>query len=188
MGLKLNMKKYNNFILDKKSNVIFSFVPKVACTNWKSILRYSAGKNNYLDSNLAHDESKNGLCYIKDEALLKNKHCKVITFVRNPYTRILSAYLNKIESRIPRLENIVNDSDFFLKVTNDIEEFRKSKLNNNKYPEISFEVFLFWLIQGKSPYVHDAHFINQSILTNFKNLNYEFVGRFENFIEDSNIY
>jgi hypothetical protein len=88
-------------IHSKKANVIFGYVPKVACTNWKCILRYLDGHADYLDAQIAHDRKRSGLAYLSELPngldMLHDDSIPKLTCVRNPYTRVLSAYLNKVK-------------------------------------------------------------------------------------------
>ena len=55
---------YKNFIYMEDRGFLFAYVPKVACTNWKSLLRYMSGKEDWLDNKLAHDKALGGLRYL----------------------------------------------------------------------------------------------------------------------------
>lgn len=48
---------YKNFIYDEARGFVFAYVPKVACTNWKSLLRFMAGEKDWLDNRRAHDKA-----------------------------------------------------------------------------------------------------------------------------------
>ena len=78
------MDKYYNFIVNNDKKIVFAYVPKVACSNWKSIMRYLAGFSDYLDLTLAHDRSKSGLKYLSDIedpiGVIKNKEIKKRTY------------------------------------------------------------------------------------------------------------
>ncbi|MFT4851511.1 MAG: hypothetical protein ACI83B_004077 [Sediminicola sp.] len=46
----------------EKQSFIFVYNPKVACTNWKCILRYINGhKEDYLSARIAHNKELSGL-------------------------------------------------------------------------------------------------------------------------------
>jgi hypothetical protein len=139
---------YKNFIYNQDRGFVFAYVPKAACTNWKSLLRYMEGHEDWLDNKLAHDKVNGGLRYLdlksQDAVLLKRPDISKYTMVREPYSRILSAYINKVEERLP-LKTEGPDEDYFYKVVRDIEKFRKESLDVKTYPEINFEVFLLWL-------------------------------------------
>src|SRR5918911_536886 len=84
-----------NFIVLKDRAFVFAYVPKVACTNWKSIMRYVNGAQDYLDAQKAHDRKAAGLVYLntlpphESESLLRSPDVARYTFIRNPYTRTL---------------------------------------------------------------------------------------------------
>jgi len=177
---------YSNFIVNDKEKVIFAYVPKVACSNWKGIMRYLNGAKDYLDTNLAHNRNLSGLKYLSDEDaplnFLSSSKYKKYCFVRNPYTRILSAYLNKIESRI---DKPFSQSDHFAVVYQDIENFRVNYLDEKNYPSINFEVFLIWLRDSNSMYTHDEHWRTQTMLLNIVKVEFDFIGRFEDLAVDA---
>lgn len=178
----------DNFIFDDRRRFIFAFVPKVACTNWKAILRHMAGHHDYLNNRLAHDRKSSGLHYLDltgpESALLDDPKVPRYSFVRDPYARALSAYLNKIESRIPRLGSS-DTSDHFLKVTREIDAFRRDRLGQDSYPAIDFEVFLLFLTFSGSPFRRDEHWQSQTSLLAWPHVRFDFIGRFENLVADS---
>lgn len=179
---------YSNFIYDKTGGFIFAYVPKVACTNWKSLLRFMAGKADWLDSKLAHDKAGGGLHYLDlkggDVELLSDPGIPKYTMVRDPYSRVLSAYLNKVESRLP-LKPRTPREDHFDAVVCDIDAFRLKNLAEERFPKIDFEVFLRWLWDGCSRYVKDEHWTSQTVLLRQPGLSFDFVGRFENLDVDA---
>lgn len=182
---------YKNFIYMEDRNFIFAYVPKVACTNWKSLLRYMAGVDDWLNTKLAHDKKNGGLRYLdlneaNDAALLKSDNIKKFAMIRDPYSRILSAYLNKIESRLPLTSDTGNaNHDYFRYVTFKIDEFRKTYLDLNSYPKITFEVFLLWLKCGKDWETSDEHWATQVKLLRYPQVQFDIIGRFENLNHDS---
>lgn len=93
---------------------------------------------------------------IESEAFFK------FTYVRNPYTRVLSAYLDKVlrdpDERVRLLPSIGLAAD----------------------SEPTFLEFLK-AIQAQRDSWRDIHWVTQSRLTQINNINYNFVGRFEGF-------
>jgi hypothetical protein len=179
---------YMNFIYNEERDFIFAYVPKVACTNWKSLLRYMAGHENWLDNKLAHDEVNSGLKYLDlktdDAQLLRSPIVKKFTMVRNPYSRVLSAYLNKVELHLPPRHQTEGE-DHFYKVVRSIDKFRREKLDVSAFPKINFEVFLLWLRDSGSLFVNDEHWALQTVLLGYPDVKYSFIGRFENLDTDA---
>mgnify|MGYP002628658800 CR=1 FL=1 len=166
---------------------IFAYVPKVACTNWKALLRYMAGYEDWLDSKLAHDKTNSGLRYLdlkgSDAQLLSRPDIKKYTMVRDPYSRTLSAYLNKVEQRLPVKPE--GEGDHFDKIVSDIDWFRCINLNAKQYPQVNFEVFLLWLRDSGSWFTKDEHWAPQTTLLRQPEVSFQFIGRLENLVKDS---
>jgi Sulfotransferase family len=177
-----------NYIFVEPNNFIFAFVPKVACTNWKSVLRYLMGHKDYLDNQLAHDRKRGGLRYLDldgpDLAILQDAGIRKFTFVRDPYTRALSGYLNKVEKRLAMV-NAPENGDHFLKVTKEIDRFRQEKLDMARYPATNFEVFLLFLLQSGSYLRNDEHWQTQTALLGWPHVAFDFIGRFERLEDDA---
>ena len=180
---------YKNFIYMEEQGFLFAYVPKVACTNWKSLLRYMAGAEDWLNNNRAHDKVNAGLRYLDpadaaDMALLQDRSLRKYAMVRDPYSRTLSAYLNKVESRLP-VQPESEGENHFCKVVRDIDHFRQEQLDTSLYPEITFEVFLLWLRDSTSPYTQDEHWAPQSSLLLQPDLEFDYIGRFEDLQTES---
>lgn len=138
---------------------IFAYVPKVACTGWKSLIRRISGYVDWLDNELAHSKANGGLRYLDlegpDAGLLLQKEIKKFAMVREPYSRALSAYLNKIEPRLPPKKE---PRDHFDRIVLKVEAWRLAALDLAEHHEITFEVFLLWLSDSGSWLAHDEHF------------------------------
>ncbi|CAI5513952.1 unnamed protein product [Closterium sp. Naga37s-1] len=93
------------FIVDEKLKTIYCFVPKVACTSWKTWFRQQQqgqGQKNISDVYLTHDHYKSGLrilAYHYNEyqviRLLTRPDFFKFSFIRNPYARLALVYFNK---------------------------------------------------------------------------------------------
>jgi hypothetical protein len=186
---------YDNFIYDEERGFIFAYVPKVACTNWKSLLRYMNGADNWLNSGLAHDKRNSGLRYLnkdnaEDAALIASPDIRKYAMVRDPFSRVLSAYLNKVEKHLP-LTSLEKTDDHFRNLTIAIDEYRQTQLDTQTYPEVSFEVFLLWMQNavgirdGNGHLRADEHWAPQVLLLRDPDVSFDTIGRFENMTEDS---
>lgn len=93
----------DHFIVDDTHELIYCFVPKVACTNWKRIL-LTLQKSDVKDplaisGNETHKANAFKLLsqYSLDEVKHKLQNYWKFFFSRHPYERVLSAYRNKLE-------------------------------------------------------------------------------------------
>ena len=86
-----------------KLYAVFCPVPKVACSNWKALMRKLAGVRDYTNTTFMHDKARNGLRYLAsypatEQRRIIKEYYKFV-FVRSPWTRVVSAYINKVRRR-----------------------------------------------------------------------------------------
>ena len=165
-------------IVVRKFRLIFFYVPKVACEEFKKLFRRMEGYEDWATSwnnppelyspdkplsRLPHDPGINGLTYLTqlplDEAIkiLNDPTYTKVIFLRDPMTRFLSAYLDKIRRHHP----------------------------NAEIQKLSFEEFISKVERG----LKDDHWNPQS---HFYDLDkwlpvMDFVGSFESLAEDTEI-
>lgn len=171
----------------EKQNFIFAYNPKVACTNWKCILRYLNGSKDYLDPAKAHDKEGSGLTFLCDiasaEYLIKDTSIPKYAFVRNPYDRVLSAYLNKIEPYTNGQRTSDQDNTYFYKVFVEIDAYRSEHLPSKSC--VDFYCFLHWLDNVDDFHTNNEHWKPQSELLNIDKVNFDFIGKLENITHDA---
>lgn len=177
--------KYENAIYVENKNFIFLYIPKVACTNWKSIFRYMQGEIDYLNPQKAHSRTESGLVFLSSlknkKDLLRDDKIKKYTFIRNPFTRILSAYLNKCSEE-------AYNQPYFKAIQDELRFYQKNILKSNlASTRIEFFTFLHWLKYSDSEYINNEHWIPQIDIIGEDLLIYNYVGRFENLAIDSQI-
>lgn len=182
------MSMLDHFIYSAKAQVIFAYIPKVACTNWKCILRYLDGHADYLDPQIAHDRKRSGLAYLSTmdngKTMLTDDAIPKLTCVRNPYTRILSAYLNKVKPFAT--DGAPPDRDrYFYDVFLRMEVFRKESRPNEHV--MSFDCFLDWLEFSGDPLVSNEHWTPQTAIVGEGEVNFDYIGKFEQLETDAPI-
>ena len=176
------------FIFGPERRYLFGFVPKSACTNWKCVLRHEHGHENYLNPRLAHDMQNGGLPYLSTEENpwrpLLDPAVRKSTCVRSPYTRVLSAYLNKIEPLV-RGDGPEHLRKGFLKIYQAIDAFRAQCLPEK--PQVDFECFLTWLDMARpgDPFAKNQHWRPQTQIIGNGQVEFDFIARFENLADDA---
>lgn len=181
------MKDFFHFIYMEQKNFIFAYNPKVACTNWKCIMRYMNGADDYLNASLAHNREESGLKFVSEQkepqTLIDNKSLPKYSFVRNPYSRVLSAYLNKIEPYVNQTRSEFDDNTYFYKVYCQIDEHRKIQLESES--QVNFYCFLHWLSNIDDIHTRNEHWLPQSNLLRISDVKYDFIGKLEDLVIDA---
>ncbi|XP_039679515.1 carbohydrate sulfotransferase 12-like [Perca fluviatilis] len=94
----LSIKALENLIVDDKHCIIYCYIPKVACTNWKRVMFVLNQTEPYPDlmstsGDLVHEYST--LTHLNS---FPRPEIKVMwMFVRDPFTRLISAYRDKFQ-------------------------------------------------------------------------------------------
>ena len=186
---------YNNIVIDQKHRLLFCPIPKVACTNWKITLRIAANLGDHLNEDLAHDRQNNGLDYLCHHNrlmrfwLLNNPTFTKACFVRNPWTRILSAYRNKIENALTENGGIKKSKKSWIyRTINRAKTYcRQHNLVEDDGPEeLTFGEFLHYL-EGQAPENLNEHWRPQWLISGIDKIRYDFVGRFEYLEQDATV-
>ncbi|KAJ8907754.1 hypothetical protein NDN08_007860 [Rhodosorus marinus] len=182
MGSILASPLASRLIVSESLKAMYCPLPKVACSNWKSLFRKLEGFQNYKNLALAHDKANSGLKYLKDyteeEALKMVQDPEWLKFVvvRDPATRLLSAYLDKFYRR-------ELDSPEFIKFFDQLLGFQYRK-NAVELFMPSFEEFIMY-IGRQSDFSMNEHWAPQVYLCQMDKFPYDFVGRFENYDSDA---
>uniref|UniRef100_A0A452H385 Carbohydrate sulfotransferase n=1 Tax=Gopherus agassizii TaxID=38772 RepID=A0A452H385_9SAUR len=95
-----------HLVVDENHEMIYCYVPKVACTNWKRVMMVLTGRGKYSDpmeipANEAHISSnlKTLNQYSIPEINHRLKSYMKFLFVREPFERLVSAYRNKFTQK-----------------------------------------------------------------------------------------
>ncbi|XP_034044335.1 carbohydrate sulfotransferase 12-like [Thalassophryne amazonica] len=201
-------KELDHLIVDDKHRIIYCYVPKVACTNWKrvmvvlsqSLISPSSGKP-YTDpeaipSDLVHNSSLH-LTFAKfwrhygslsrHLMALKLQHYTKFLFVRDPFVRLISAFRNKLARP---------NKDFYQQFGS-VMLHRYSNVSGN-LPETAadafaagikptFQQFIAYLLdpETEKEAVFNEHWRQVYRLCHPCQVNYDFIGRLETLETDA---
>jgi hypothetical protein len=158
-----------------KYRYIYLETPKVACSTIKLTLQRAELENpNFLPSDFEDIHRRDFSPLLKPtqigsfrEALASGEFF-CFCFVRNPFTRLLSCYLDKIARPTPMRKSV-------------LEQLGRSDEPGN--PNVSFEEFVA-AVRAQPAMAMDPHWALQTLLLLHGKMRYDFVGRFETFDDD----
>lgn len=163
--------------LSERFRFVYVETPKVGCTTVKASIQQAEGVTGRAGAGhqQVHDKDRSPLLSPSDDfrlflAYLRAPDVLRFTFVRNPYSRLLSGYLQKISLCSGTLEREGRSG-------------RCRKLKLPEHDEVSFGEFVRAVV-SRSPHLLDMHWRPQILLTLPDLIDYSFVGRFERFAAD----
>ncbi|KAG0719006.1 Carbohydrate sulfotransferase 11 [Chionoecetes opilio] len=182
-------KKLINVIVDDKNRVLYCYVPKVACTNWKRVMLILNGASNKTDpQDIPPDSVHRKHVFVKLSDLQPDaiRH-RLLTytkflFVRHPIERVISAFRNKFEKNYT--SSAYFKKRFAVKI---MKKYRKGEaagsIPSNGHG-MHFSEFVSYLIDTKKE-LFNEHWALVSTLCNPCQVRYDFIGKYETLAEDS---
>lgn len=172
--------------VEDKYKLLYCQVPKVGCSNWKRTLMVLAGRATSA-STIKHDT----VHYGKHLKTLDSFDCQGIMhrletytkvmFVREPLERIVSAFRDKFENPNPHYHSLLGRPIISKYRLNASQE---ALLTGNG---VTFKEFVQYLLDVHRPVGMDIHWEQMNQLCNPCLIDYDFIGKFENMEEESNI-
>nr|XP_047926898.1 carbohydrate sulfotransferase 13 isoform X1 [Anser cygnoides] len=179
-----------HLVVDDTHGLLYCYVPKVACTNWKRVMMVLTGQGKYRDpleipANEAHVSSN--LRTLSEYSIPEINHrlrsyLKFI-FVREPFERLVSAYRNKFT----RSYNTAFHKRYGTKI---IRRHRQEPSDRalERGDDVRFEEFVYYLLdprtQREEPF--NEHWERVHSLCHPCIVHYDVVGKYETLVEDAN--
>ncbi|XP_066598552.1 carbohydrate sulfotransferase 11-like [Prorops nasuta] len=181
---------FRNVIVDEQHKLLYCYVPKVACTNWKRILMIATGKwngNNPLEipADLAHSLStfkrlsNYTLAEIEDMLTMYDK----LIVVRHPLERLLSAYRNKFEAKNEKSSQYFQ-SRFGKKI---IKKYRSNATQESltSGDDVTFREFVDFVSDNRNINNQNEHWKPINELCHPCLINYNLISKYESLSEDA---
>jgi len=153
-----------------KNKYLYVHTPKVACSTIKQFLINAEyeGKTPPVTGEVVHFREFSPLLNARQvgdfQTFINRPDIFKFCFVRNPYTRLLSCYLDKIKQRKPESNSLLIQLGY-------------GPFSDNV---LSFEEFVD-AIMAQTIGLMDQHWRIQYYMTFQEGLDYDFIGKFENF-------
>uniref|UniRef100_A0A8C6WIC8 Carbohydrate sulfotransferase n=1 Tax=Neogobius melanostomus TaxID=47308 RepID=A0A8C6WIC8_9GOBI len=178
-----------HLIVDDKHGIIYCYVPKVECTNWKRVLFVLNQSEPYPDIRTIHRDvlteySLRLMCPLQ----ARLKHYTKFLFVRDPFVRLISAYRNKF----------VGYDDYFYKLYG--RDILRQYGHMPHLPDTgreafgfgirpSFQHFVKYLIDPRTEKTvpFEPHWRQIHRLCHPCSIQYDFIGHLETLQEDANL-
>ncbi|XP_072171515.1 carbohydrate sulfotransferase 11-like [Diadema setosum] len=174
----------HTFVIDHP-RLLYCYIPKVSCTNWKRLFLVSKGYFPSVDViKNAHVEAQRAFRTLSQlstkKANLKLRSHPHFMFVRNPFSRLLSAFREKIENRDPT-------KCYFSKyMTRWFAKTNPSYLvNRSPSSPYNFTEFVRYAISRR---VDNEHWNDQYQLCSPCLVKYDFIGKYETLMEDAEYF
>lgn len=154
--------------------------PKTSGSNWQSSWHFDK---------IQHSKFADALPILEKSNINLNEHFK-FAFVRNPYSWILSIWNNFYQSPRRNLpNNLPNNLKFLLRVI--LNKKLDSQYFYEMYPDGSFKNFVLFIdeVVNNNPKLAEKVWgasDQYSFIENNQNVEFDFIGRFENLQEDMN--
>lgn len=178
----------DHILVDEKNKLLYCYVPKVACTNWKRVFMILLGtadsqNASSIPAEIVHKKSTFPKLsdYSIDEVKYFIENYTKYLFVRHPFERLLSAFRNKLEERSQRSKY------FQMRIGRDIIKHYRFNASNHSLEygnDVTFEEFALYLIDRYVPSFNE-HWKPISELCYPCLIKYDFIGKYETLYSDA---
>ncbi|XP_076109396.1 carbohydrate sulfotransferase 13-like [Mytilus galloprovincialis] len=183
---KLKQTKRKYLLYNKQNNFLFCFVQKVGCTFWKRIFLYLENKfvTNLTDMSLVHkmDLPKISQEYRDGDVKNFSKSALSVLFVRDPYSRLFSGYIDKFLYPNPHYWSV-----YGAKI---IRKYRKNATVESMECgyDVTFAEFVEYVVDTYEykPRLLDDHFSPIHQHCRPCEIDYKIIGKMETFGDDVN--
>lgn len=171
-------------LMDHKHKLIFCYIPKVGCTFFKRLMTVLNGKSPVavdpysISANSIHMLPMDYLPEAPKKKKEMLQHYHKMLFVRDPYVRLFSGYLDKMFTARPSIFKL---SSYIIKTFRP----RSTSLERKCPIDVTFEELIRYVLHSNSHNQHpNYHFQPMHTLCNVCGLNYDVIGKLETFTND----
>lgn len=167
-------------LVNDQFGFLYCYVPKVACSNWKRVLKVLSGALDNVKVSIKMDH-RSDLVFLGSlkpaEIKYRLKHYFKFMFVREPMARLLSAYRNKFGE----IESYQRKYGVEI-----IKRYRKGFVRDSKTAgdDVTFDEFVRYLLDEDAERMNE-HWMPMYNLCQPCAVSYDFIGSYENLERDA---
>nr|XP_054756837.1 carbohydrate sulfotransferase 11-like isoform X1 [Lytechinus pictus] len=180
---------FRHMYVIEEQKLLFCYIPKVGCSNWKRVLMVLDGKRDVMDDITSREaHAHNGITRFgmisKEEQEYRLQNYRKVMFVRNPLARVVSAYKNKFA-----------DLAVYRTAPPVFHKFGKrivKRYRNNPSPlalttgeNVTFAEFVTYLTNKNERLEFDRHWKEMYKLCSPCQIHYDFIGKLENAYDEA---
>ncbi|XP_070559667.1 carbohydrate sulfotransferase 11-like isoform X2 [Ptychodera flava] len=190
----ISSRTLDHLIVDDKYRLIYCFIPKVACTNWKKLLVFlNDDEKRYkkVDDVLPHDAHHSATMRKLSDYSFKEIESRLrsylkFIFVRDPMERLVSAYVNKFT------KSYNSSREFQRYYGSQIVQLVRENASAKSLQEghdVTFEEFVRYIVdhrtQERGPQALNEHWRQYYYLCHPCVVNYDFIGHYDSLMDDA---
>ncbi|XP_017284246.1 carbohydrate sulfotransferase 14 [Kryptolebias marmoratus] len=167
-------------LVNDKYRFLYCYVPKVACSNWKRVLKVLSGALESVDVSIKMDH-RSDLLFLSslkpDEIRYRLAHYFKFMFAREPMERLLSAYRNKFGE----IESY--QKKYGVEI---IKRYRKGRAKDPSVTgdDVTFGEFVRYLLDEDVEHMNE-HWMPMYNLCQPCAISYDFIGSYEHLERDA---
>ena len=171
--------QYNHpIIVNDEYKVIFCYIPKVACSQWKRVF---LALDNRIDVDDVHDNKHYKFLlydYSDEDIKVRLKSYFKFLFVREPLERLLSAYNNKFVNKQWPWKMIESYK------TKILERYKQDEPGSKSSDQdLTFKKFIYYV--SDVGFNRDSHWRSYGPICHPCDIKYDFIGHFEDMPEEA---
>ena len=166
---------YSHLVVNDAHKIIFNFIPKVSCTTWQMVWRQLRKHNATGNSNLA--------AYSAKERATRLASYRKVLFVREPMSRLLSAYISKFCGGVLQKNGHTQHIWENTYGRTIVKRYRGIKAEGQIWLNITISEFIKYITDlgsGIRMTQLNDHWLPQYIVSRPCHIKYDFIGHFEN--------
>jgi len=172
---------FHHVIVSDKYKLLYCYIPKVACTQWKKVFLILHDKTQGIQHNeheKYHEKWRFNILsqYSEEEIRKRLRHYYKFLFVREPFERLLSAFEDKFVS------NIWNWAETPGHIREMLSRYRKEYPNATD--EITLTKFIYYVLSQRDG-ARNEHWQSHGSLCHPCAVDYDFIGHFENLQQEA---